>query len=261
METNVELLGEAGVPESFISYMLTRYPHSLQMKCDKFKRSVNGAIEMGFDPSRMMFIRAIHVLCEMSEQAWENRIKVYRSFGLSHAEILLAFRSHPFCMKLSEEKITRGMEFYVNEMSWNPANVAQTPVALFYNMERRIIPRCRVIKMLMEKGLVKKYSISNFLALTDPQFLKRFVHNYKNDLPEIMDVYRAGQAGFQDCEPVHPPAKGQVAVTVVGGDSELSALSHILRSWRSFRQPLVCPILSKAELVGSAAFLSQRFKV
>lgn len=85
------------------------------------------------------------------------------------------------------------MEFYVNEMSCNPANVAQTPVALFYNMERRIIPRCRVIKMLMEKGLVKKYSISNLLALTDQQFLKRFVHNYKNNLPEIMDVYRAGR--------------------------------------------------------------------
>ncbi|CAI9761453.1 unnamed protein product [Fraxinus pennsylvanica] len=239
MVTNVELLEEAGVQESFISFMLTHYPHSLQMKCDKFKTSVSEAIKMGFDPSRMMFIHAIHVLCERSEQAWENKIKVYRSFGLSHTEILLAFRSHPFCMKLSEQKIKRVMEFYVNEMSWSPSNVAQSPIALFYNMERRIIPRCRVVKILMEKGLVKKYSISNFLSLTDRQFLKRFVHNYKNDLPEIMDVYHAGQfvhqlilcpelfqrsgtvvmisfcsCGYVCCRVerqfIRPPAKGQV---------------------------------------------------
>ncbi|CAI9778493.1 unnamed protein product [Fraxinus pennsylvanica] len=189
MEPNVELLGEAGVPESFISYMLTHYPHSVQTKCDKFKRNVDKAMQMGFDPSRMLFIRAVHVLCEISEQAWENRIKVYRSFGLSDTEIVSAFRSHPLCMKLSEEKITRGMEFYVNEMSWSPAKVARCPVALFYNLERRIIPRCRVIKILIEKGFVKEYSTSiSFLSISDPQFLTKFVLNYKNDLPEIMDV-------------------------------------------------------------------------
>lgn len=191
MVSNVELLAQAGVPQSFISYILTRYPHSLQMKCDKFKRSVDKAIKMGFGPSRMIFIRAIYVLCEMSEQAWSSRIKVYRRFGLSDTEILSAFRSHPFFMKLSEEKIMRGMEFYVKEMSCSPANVARSPIVLFYNMEGRIIPRCRVIKMLMEKGLVKKYSLANVLACTDEQFLKRFVHKYNNDLPEIMDAYRA----------------------------------------------------------------------
>lgn len=189
MEPNVELLGEAGVPESFISYMLIHFPHSVQMKCDKFKRSVEKTIQMGFDPSRMMFIRAVHVLCEISDQAWENKIKVYRRFGLSDTEIVSAFRSHPLCMRLSEEKITRGMEFYVNEMSWSPAIVARSPVALFYNLERRIIPRCRVIKILMDKGFVKEYStVISFLSMTDPQFLTKFVLNYKNDLPEIMDV-------------------------------------------------------------------------
>ncbi|CAI9761452.1 unnamed protein product [Fraxinus pennsylvanica] len=191
--SNVELLAQARVPQCSISYMLTHYPHSLQMKCDKFKSSVDKAIKMGFDCSRMQFIRATYVLCEMSEQAWENRIKVYRRFGLSDTEILLAFRSHPFFMKLSEEKIRRGMEFYVKEMSWSPANVSRSPIILFYNMERRIIPRCRVIKMLMEKGLVKKYSLANFLSFTDQRFMKTFVHKYNKDLPDIMDVYRAAQ--------------------------------------------------------------------
>ncbi|CAI9778496.1 unnamed protein product [Fraxinus pennsylvanica] len=196
MEPNVELLGEAGIPESSISYMLIHYPHSVQMKCEKFKRSVDKAIQMGFHPSRMLFIRAVHVLCEISEQGWENRIKVYRSFGLSDSEIVSAFRSHPLCMKLSEEKITRGMEFYVNEMSWSPAKVARCPVALFYNLERRIIPRCRVIKILMEKGFVKEHStLISFLSISDPQFLTKFVLNYKNDLPEIMDVITLDRSG------------------------------------------------------------------
>lgn len=88
-------------------------------------------------------------------------------------------------MRLSVEKISRGMDFFVNEMGW--------PAALFYHLEKRIIPRCQVIKVLMQKGLVKEHqTLMSFLGTTEEQFLDKYVSKYMDVLPELRDIYRAG---------------------------------------------------------------------
>lgn len=187
---NVEFLRQVGLPQSRISLMLLSFPYVAYQSHVKLKRSVEDVIKMGFDPLQVIFILAVHVKCGISKDTWERRMEIYRSWGLSDEEILLGFRKHPFFMHITDENIARTMDVLVNKMGWEAAIIARTPSVLFYNLEKRIIPRCRVIKVLMSKGLVKKtLRPSSFIVQPQERFLDRFVRKYKNDLPELIKIY------------------------------------------------------------------------
>ncbi|WJZ90719.1 hypothetical protein VitviT2T_009846 [Vitis vinifera] len=193
---NVRLLREIGVPMAHISFLATFFS-ILAQKSDKFSKDVNKVMGMGFDPQKMVFVNALHVICQMSESNWYQKIKTYRRCGLSEDEIMLAFRNHPICFQLSEKKIISTMDYLVN-MGSPPAAIARAPVALFFNLERRIVPRCSVVKLLLLKGLVKKYlCLGTFLNPTERAFLDRFIIKYQEDVPQLLDVYN-GKVGIQE---------------------------------------------------------------
>ncbi|CAL5423649.1 unnamed protein product [Camellia sinensis] len=186
---NIATLREAGVPQSVISFMLYRSPSTLYQESLKFKEGVNKAIEMVFNPQRSTFAHAVQVLCDMHELTFEQKKEVYGRWGLSNDEILLAFRSHPLCMNLSEEKIMETMDFLVNKMGWQATVVARCRVALFFNMERRIIPRCTVVKILLTKESVKKDPrLTTFLIPKEEVFLGRFVNKYQDNVPGLKNI-------------------------------------------------------------------------
>ncbi|KAM7518953.1 hypothetical protein LguiB_017915 [Lonicera macranthoides] len=188
---NISSLSGVGVPKSLILFMLFRFPSVAHQNHEKFKKAVEKVIEMGFNPLRTMFVQAVQVICEMTKMTWDRKWAAFRRWGLSDDKILLAFRSHPLCMNLSEEKITRGMDFLANKMGCEAVKVARCPAVLFYNLENRIIPRCRVIKVLISEGILKKdMSLGTFLVPSENQFLERFVSNYEDKVPELLDVYR-----------------------------------------------------------------------
>ncbi|XP_052204843.1 uncharacterized protein LOC127809788 [Diospyros lotus] len=187
---NIAALREVGAPQSIIFFMLLRSPRTIHQDTQKFKESLNKAVQMGFNPSKSTYANAVQVLCEMHESTWDHKMEVYGRCGLSRDEVLLAFRSHPLCMYLSEEKITRAMDFLVKEMGWKPAAVARYPAVIFFKLEKRIMPRCAVIKVLMERGLVKKdISLSTFLVPGEKSFLGMYVKRYEDDIPGLMGVY------------------------------------------------------------------------
>lgn len=126
---------------------------------------MKSVIEMGFDPLRCSFVKAVQVIYEGTESAWEHRMEVYRRCGWTDYEIMLMFRQGPYIMKSSEKKIMSGMDFLVNRMGWQPAAIARFPIVFLLNLEKRTIPRCSVVKVLLMKGLVKKdLSLSAILA-------------------------------------------------------------------------------------------------
>ena len=60
-------------------------------------------------------------------------------------------------------------------------------------MDKRIAPRCEVIKALMSKGLLGSElpSVSSVLACTDHMFLKKYVskHDDKVFVDELMAIF------------------------------------------------------------------------
>ncbi|KAF5732686.1 hypothetical protein HS088_TW17G00216 [Tripterygium wilfordii] len=188
---NISRLQQLGVPQSSISVMLTRNPTVLRQKAERFDECIKMITEMGFDPLQIKFVVALRVVSTLRRELWEHRLKVYREWGWSESEILLAFRLHPLFMTLSEVNITRKLDFLVNKLGWASAAVAKASYVLTYNMEKRMIPRCSVIQALIFKRLVnEELALSSILCITDKTFLDKFVNRCQEHAPLLFDIFQ-----------------------------------------------------------------------
>ncbi|KAL2247223.1 UNVERIFIED_CONTAM: hypothetical protein Sindi_2574600 [Sesamum indicum] len=189
IHSNVATLRKYGLSESNISFFLSNNPKILLIKTDRLAVLVDRVIELGFDTTKVYFVVAMETLFGMSKSTWEHKKEVYQRWGWSESDILKAFSVHPKCMSLSEKKIMSVMEFLVNEMSFQPLDIANYPVVICYNLEKRIKPRCRIAKALLLKKLTKKsYRLSSLMLISERLFLDRYVTKYQGKIP-LLDVY------------------------------------------------------------------------
>ncbi|OVA06457.1 Mitochodrial transcription termination factor-related [Macleaya cordata] len=196
MVPNIELLRDQGVPESNITTLLITYTRALRINPVRFKEIVEEINGMGFDPLQHTFVVAIRVLTGISKSTREAKLDVYRRWGWSEDEIRKAFRKQPHCMMTSEKKIMAIMDFLVNQMGYSPSIMAQRPQVLVLSLEKTIIPRCSVIRILVSKGLMKKeFRITTVLTLVEESFLKKYVIKYEQEVPELLKAYQ----GQLDC--------------------------------------------------------------
>ncbi|KAJ4964295.1 hypothetical protein NE237_024234 [Protea cynaroides] len=134
----------------------------------------------------------------LNKSTWKHKLEVYGSWGLSEDETILAFRKYPWCMLLSEKKIRGQMDFFVNKMGWELAVIVRSPQILGFSLEKRVIPRCSVLRVLQLKGLVEKdHSIATVLTKSDELFLEKFVTKYEKEVPQLLDVYK-GKIGLPE---------------------------------------------------------------
>ncbi|XP_050203860.1 transcription termination factor MTERF8, chloroplastic [Mercurialis annua] len=188
---NIELLSEVGVPHSCVSLLLTHFPEAMMQRHGEFGKTVKEVNEMGFDPKKSTFVLAVHAISgEGNKSIWKRCFEVYSRWGWSKDEIFAAFNKHPHCMMLSEKKIMRTMDFFVNKMGLSSKVIADCPVVLFFSLEKRIIPRCRVIQVLMNRGLVKDVSLATVLIRVEGFFLERFVTKFEEEVPQLLSVYQ-----------------------------------------------------------------------
>ncbi|GLT53768.1 hypothetical protein SLA2020_270180 [Shorea laevis] len=191
MAPNIELLRQLAVPQSTISVLVCKYASEAFAKHTRFVEAVHQVMDMGFNPSKMMFAVAIRVLLKMSKTRFESKFELYKRWGWSKDMALSAFKRYPICMSLSEEKITKAMDFLVNKMGLQSANIAIHPAALSFSLEKRIMPRFSVIQILVAKDLVKNdLSLSTILSPKECGFLEKFVIKFQDDIPQLLSVYQ-----------------------------------------------------------------------
>ncbi|KAF5190771.1 Transcription termination factor like, partial [Thalictrum thalictroides] len=112
-------------------------------------------------------------------------------WGWSEEEIQSAFRRQPYCMMLSEKNIMKTMDYLVNKMGYDPSLIAKQPGVLLFNLEKRIIPRCSVVQVLIANGLVKKdYKVGSLMYKCEQDFIKKFVIKYQEKVPHIWNAYQ-----------------------------------------------------------------------
>ncbi|KAL0389602.1 UNVERIFIED_CONTAM: hypothetical protein Scaly_0317300 [Sesamum calycinum] len=199
LSPNVKVLRELKVPESCIKLLLTHYPEALFEKADEFRASVSKVLEMGFSPLKSMFVLALHAISgDANKVTWARCYQSYSDWGWSEDDIHMAFRKHPNCMLMSQEKISETMDFLVHKMGWNSRTIATCPTVLFFNLKSRIIPRCSVIELLSSRGLItKRLKLSTVLIPSEKSFLERFVVKFEKEIPELPDFYK-GKVGVQE---------------------------------------------------------------
>ncbi|XAR65474.1 hypothetical protein NMG60_11009615 [Bertholletia excelsa] len=168
---NITFLRETRVPESRISLLLTHYPYIMTLNNSHIGKTVDEVKEMAFDPLKSTFVLALRALSGSNKLVWNRCYGVYRKWGWSNNDILSAFRAQPHCMLLSEKKITEAMNFLVNNMAWNYQMIVRCPAVLLLSLEKRTIPRCLVVQVLISKGLVKKdLSLASVLLPLEKHF-------------------------------------------------------------------------------------------
>ncbi|OMO87114.1 Mitochodrial transcription termination factor-related protein [Corchorus olitorius] len=177
---NVALLREHGVPDSHIMTEIAGHPKIFTLNHDKFRRTVEEVAKLGFNPLQYKFLGALRVLVKISKSTLERKLNVLKEWGWSDEDFVIAFEKFPRFMMLSEHKISKAMNFFVNTIGWKSSFVAHRPFVLLYSLGKRIIPRYSVLQVLLSKGFIKKQISVQFLIWSEKEFLARFVTPYED---------------------------------------------------------------------------------
>ncbi|XP_059638864.1 probable leucine-rich repeat receptor-like protein kinase At1g35710 [Cornus florida] len=144
---------------------------------------------MDFDPTSRQVMLAIYSMTVMSKSLWEQKLGIYSSFGLPEDDIIAAFKLQPVCMLGSEEKIRKLMGFFVNQLKLKPKVISKHPNLLLLSLEKRIVPRCAVLQLLMSKNMIKgDLSLIFALKMTEKMFVGKFVRKFENEIPEVVEA-------------------------------------------------------------------------
>ncbi|RDX85767.1 hypothetical protein CR513_32986, partial [Mucuna pruriens] len=179
---NIKILRQYGVPLASISLLVTNALSAAYVEHSRFVEAVMTVKEIGFSPLKTNFVIAIQVLvimrkvpkvtqhvhppsivtCEpqlrrefQQKAVWKSRFEVYERWGWNREMSLRALRKFPCFMKFSGDTFTKKMSFLVKDMGWPSEAIAEYPQVVAYSLEKRIVPRFSVIKILKSKGLPK----------------------------------------------------------------------------------------------------------
>jgi len=103
----------------------------------------------------------------------------------------------PCILGLSDATLLHKIEFLVNEVAMEPQYIVQRPILLAFSLEKRLVPRHHVLKVLQEKGLLNSNTNLFSLAhLTGEAFKSKFINCHKDSVPGLADAYAAARAGI-----------------------------------------------------------------
>ena len=146
--------------------------------------------ELGVERSARMFRRAIAVVAFIDKEVIARRILLLHNVGFSKDDVLAVVRKQPLVLGTSEQKIQGNMDFLMKDVGLEVSYIARRPVLLMYSVERRLLPRHYLLKVLREKGLLKgQPDYYGTASMGEKIFVEKFVHPFKNHVPGLTDDY------------------------------------------------------------------------
>ncbi|KAL3353889.1 hypothetical protein AABB24_018525 [Solanum stoloniferum] len=146
---NIALLQNLGFSQIDIATFFQRYPRCLLRNPVCLQRVVHQAEEIFHIPrGSRMFLHGIAALVPLHESTLEKKLDIYRSFGWSHSDICTMVRKPPSCLTSSEAKIRITLKFFMNELGYEPSNLASHKLLLKHSLKKRIMPRNEIFKFL-----------------------------------------------------------------------------------------------------------------
>lgn len=191
MVPNMNALRVHGVPEPHIVRLIMLKPQSLVLRPDMFENVVHAIKEMGFEPTSRSFIMGVRSMSILGKATWESKKETLMSYGWSESDFLLAFKRQPIVMLVSLKKIRLLMDFFVKKMGMKSSDVVRCPNLLLFSLERRIIPRFSVLKVLLSKKLSKKdIDVVWYLNMRKKDFEEKYLTCHMDQYPEVMEAYK-----------------------------------------------------------------------
>lgn len=108
------------------------------------------------------------------------------------------FKKLPPVMSYTEKNIKEKMEFFLNKLQWTPFRLSSYPAVIAYSLEKRTIPRCSVLQVLVIKNITSEtFTLSSILVMAERKFFEDFVIAHKDEVPEVLEAYQ-GKLRFDE---------------------------------------------------------------
>jgi len=193
MREAIALLQRLGVEGQALSQLLAKEPRLLSVSEEKVTESFKHIEDLGFDKGSKMFAVVLRSILGVRKDSLERRLHCLSSLGFSEKQISQISRRKPMILGLSEENLRRHVDFLVNSVGLPLDDLVKYATLPSLSLEKRIIPRYRVMEALKSMQEWKKEMISPRIFMSTE---KCFLHKYVNknaDSSILLDIYHRGK--------------------------------------------------------------------
>jgi mTERF domain-containing protein len=159
---------------------------------ERVKEFLLRAEQLGVPPTSGLFGQAVSVIACVSGEKLATKLEfLKRTLGCSESEVSTAVSKMTAIIALSDKILLRKIEFLVNEAAMEPRYIVERPIMLTYSLEKRLVPRHNVMKVLQENGY-----FFTIIKLGEETFKLKFIDCHKDSVPGLADAYAAPRAGI-----------------------------------------------------------------
>uniref|UniRef100_A0A0E0MDT7 Uncharacterized protein n=1 Tax=Oryza punctata TaxID=4537 RepID=A0A0E0MDT7_ORYPU len=197
VKPNIALLQECGLSVCEIA-KLTRLKWSvLSLSPERVKASVLCIEKLVVPRSSDRFKHVLKSACWNSEDMLAMKMEFLRTtLGCSEDKLRAAVCMSPQILCLSNKILCQKIDFLISEVSLEREFIVERPWVLGYSLEKRMVPRHSVMKILRAMGLMKDaVDFSSSLPYSEKNFVARYIDPYKQAAPTLADSYTAACAG------------------------------------------------------------------
>ncbi|OEL35152.1 hypothetical protein BAE44_0003830 [Dichanthelium oligosanthes] len=211
MRPAVEAFRRHGLPKESIAKLLLIHLGVLMVPVDRIAEAFDDLKQLGLHIADTGFLYGFRVISTLKRETWVRKVALYRSFGVSEAHLLRAFKTQPTILLVSDESIKKKFRFYLDVLKLETADVMAQPMSLSLSLEKNVMPRCAVLSVLLREGKIeRKLNLLPSLLCNSTVFVERFVWRYAKDVPDVVKAFE-GKIKFQGF-----------------GDREFELLSHYM---------------------------------
>lgn len=199
IEEKVNVYNKLGFRVEEVWEMFNKWPYYLKFSEKKITQTFETLKRCGLGDEEVVAVMKKRPECmRASEEKIRSCVETFLGLGFSGEEFVSMVKCFPTCVGLSAENVRRKVEFLVGEMKWELKDVVGIPPVLGYSLEKRMVPRCGVVRALVEKGVMSGRGgggyggippMSSVLACSDKVFLNRFVMKHGRLVPELMAIF------------------------------------------------------------------------
>ncbi|KAG5529346.1 hypothetical protein RHGRI_029902 [Rhododendron griersonianum] len=191
LKRSIAFLESCGIVGSELSMLLRSKPWLFFQKEPALRDLIARLLDMGFSVDSRMLVHAVITVSDMSGETFSRKFEMFRSFGFSMDECRDMFRRAPRILTTSKDNLKFKIDFFLNDIKLDRCALISWPVCLSYSMEKRVIPRYRVLQVIKSKRLLQKGpSFLLVLRLSEEEFLRKFISRFRDDGEELLMTYK-----------------------------------------------------------------------
>ncbi|CAL5046907.1 unnamed protein product [Urochloa decumbens] len=180
VKPNIALLRQCGISVRQIAQLNARV---LGCNPERLKELVRRAEELGVPRGSRIFWQAVTVVAQNTKEKIAARLST-------------AVSKMPSILGISEDCLHRKIQFLIKEVGLEPQYIVQRPALFTYSLEKRLVPRHCVMKVLLAKGLLdSNRSFYTLVQYGEEIFKLRYIDNHKDSVPGLADAYATACGG------------------------------------------------------------------